>query len=74
LRLDRHVERGHRLIAHDEIGLCREGTGDPDTLTLTTAELVRVSVEHLWVEHRTRQPWIERVAQTATDEIERNDG
>src|SRR5215831_9389514 len=50
LRLDRHIERRHRLIAYDEIGLCRERTGYPDTLTLTAAELVRVSVQHLRVE------------------------
>ena len=39
-----HVEGGYRLVQHDELGLCREGTGYGNTLALATAELVRISV------------------------------
>ena len=42
LRLDRHVERGHRLVAHDEVGLEREGARDADALALAAGELVRI--------------------------------
>ena len=34
LRLDRHVERGHGLVADDEFGLERERARDPDPLAL----------------------------------------
>src|SRR6266480_161027 len=34
LRLDRHVERAHRLVEHEEVWLDREGAGDPYTLPL----------------------------------------
>lgn len=44
LRLDRHIERGGRLITDDELGFEREGASDPDALTLTTRELVRIPI------------------------------
>ncbi len=47
LRLDRDVERGHRLVAHDEVRPHCECTGDPDTLPLATGELVGVSLGEL---------------------------
>src|SRR4051794_23263798 len=42
LRLDRDVERGDRLVAHDQIGLEDERAGDADPLPLATRELVRI--------------------------------
>ena len=44
LGLDRHVERGDRFVADDELGLEGEGAGDADALALAAGELVRVSV------------------------------
>jgi hypothetical protein len=44
LRLDRHVQRGHRLITNDEVGLDREGTGNPDSLALPSTEFVRITL------------------------------
>ena len=43
LRLDRHVERGHRLVADDEVRLEDERPGDADALPLAARELVRVA-------------------------------
>ena len=40
LRLDRHVERGHGLVAHDELGLEDERAGDPDPLALDPGFIV----------------------------------
>jgi hypothetical protein len=47
LGLDRHVERADRLVAHDELGLHREGARDADALPLATGELVRVAVHRV---------------------------
>ncbi len=44
LRLDRHVERGHRLVGDDELGVDRERARDADALALAAGELVRVAV------------------------------
>ena len=44
LRLDRHVERGHRLVADDQLRLARERPGDADALALAAGELVRIAV------------------------------
>ena len=41
--LDRHVERGDRLVEHDQLGLERERAGDADALALAAGELVRDS-------------------------------
>jgi hypothetical protein len=43
LRLDRHVEGRHRLVAHDQVGFEDECPGDADALALPTAELVRIA-------------------------------
>src|SRR3712207_7733583 len=40
LALDRHVQRADRLVAHDEVGVERQGAGDPDPLPLPAGELV----------------------------------
>ena len=43
LRLHRHVERRHRLVADDERGLHRERAGDADALPLPAGELVGIA-------------------------------
>ena len=50
LRLDRHVERGDRLVRDDHLRLERERARDPDALALPARELVRVAVVVLRVE------------------------
>jgi len=44
LRLDRDVERRHRLVRDDEVGLDRQRPRNADALTLPAGELVRVAV------------------------------
>ena len=43
LGLDGDVERGHGLVAHDELGLRREGPRDVDALPLPARELVGIA-------------------------------
>ena len=43
LRLNRHVERRHRLVGDDQPRVDRERAGDADPLPLTTGELVRIA-------------------------------
>ena len=50
LRLDRHVERGDRLVGDQQLGLQGERPGDPDALALAAGELVGVAVVVLGVE------------------------
>ena len=50
LRLDAHVERRDRLVAHDELRVQRERAGDADALALAARELVRVAAGHVRVE------------------------
>ena len=45
LRLNGHVQRRHRLVADDEIGVDRKRPSDADALPLTAAELVRIAAE-----------------------------
>src|SRR6266566_3329333 len=45
LRLDRDVESGDRLVGDDELRAHRQRARDPDTLTLTAGELVRISAQ-----------------------------
>jgi len=40
LRLDGHVQRRDRLVAHDESGLDHEAPGDADALALAAGELM----------------------------------
>ena len=40
LCLDRNIQRRNRLVAHDQIGLGRQGPGDPDPLPLPAGELM----------------------------------
>src|SRR6478672_2806884 len=44
LRLNGHVERAHRLVRDQELGLDREGAGDRDALALPAGELARIAV------------------------------
>jgi len=48
LGLHRHIQRGERLVRHDESRTHRQGARDAYTLALTAAELVRVPVEVAW--------------------------
>ena len=50
LRLDRHVERGDRLVGDDQLRPQRERAGDADALALAAGELVRVAVVVLRVQ------------------------
>ena len=50
LRLHGHVERGHRLVADDQLGVDREGARDADALALAAGELVREAVVVLRVQ------------------------
>ncbi|MNW52081.1 hypothetical protein D3C74_295880 [compost metagenome] len=43
LRLDGYVERRDRFIADDELRIYRKRAGNPDPLTLTPGELVRIT-------------------------------
>ena len=44
LRLDGHVERGHRLVGDQHVRLQRQRAGDADPLALAAGELVREAV------------------------------
>jgi len=46
LRLHRHVERRHRLVAHDQPRPQRERAGDAEPLALAAGEFVRI-LDHL---------------------------
>ena len=50
LRPDRHVERRHRLVADDEVGLQRDGARDADALALAAREVAREAVVVLGIE------------------------
>ena len=50
LRLHGDVERAHRLVAHDELGLDRERARDPHALALPPRQLVRVALRERGVE------------------------
>ena len=52
LRLDRDVERGHRLVRDQHVGLQGERAGDADALALAARELVRVAPERIVPETR----------------------
>src|SRR3546814_15681746 len=50
LRLDRHVERGDRLVADQELGPKRERAGDADALALPAGEAMRGAPDVMAVE------------------------
>src|SRR3984885_6633559 len=43
LRLNRDIQRGDRLVAHQKLGLYRERAGDADALALAAGKLVRIA-------------------------------
>ena len=47
LRLHTHIQRGNRLIRHEELRIHRQRTRNPDSLPLTAAELMRVPTRKL---------------------------
>ena len=47
LRLNRHIQRRHRLVAHDNLRIKNQRARQADALPLTTGELVRITVEML---------------------------
>ena len=47
LRLDRHVQRRHRLVADHQAGLERQRARDADALALAAGELVRIALGHV---------------------------
>ena len=47
LRLDRDIEGGYRLVAHDEPRLDRERSSDADALPLAPEKLVRIALRVL---------------------------
>ena len=52
LRLDRDIERAHRLIGDDQARLGDEGASDGDSLALATGEFMRVFRAHRPAEAR----------------------
>ncbi len=50
LRLDRHVERGDRLVADQHVGLHGQRARDGDALALPAGELVRIALGEIGVE------------------------
>ncbi len=55
LRLNRHIERRHRFIAHQQLRLHCQRAGDADTLALAPTELMRVALPQAGVEPRALQ-------------------
>ncbi len=55
LRLDRDVERGDRLVAHDEGRLHRQRARDAHALALAAGEFVRVALRHVLEQPHLRQ-------------------
>ena len=50
LRLHGQVERGHRLVADDHVGIECQRAGDADALALAAGELLRILVRRLRAE------------------------
>ena len=63
LRLNRHIQRAHRLVGDDEVRRYSEGARDADTLTLATGKLVRIPVRVAGSESN----HVEKLAYTLTD-------
>ncbi len=45
LRADRHIQRGHRFVRHDQPRLGRQRAGDRDALTLAAGEFKRAAAQ-----------------------------
>ena len=50
LGLDGHVQGGHALVAHDELGLHHQGPGNGHALAPAAGELVGIAVDHIVLE------------------------
>jgi len=50
LRLNRHIEGGHRLITHNHAGIESQRPGDSDALPLAPGKLVRIAVGEAGIE------------------------
>lgn len=50
LGLDADIEGADRFVADDELRFHGQRSGDADALTLSPAELVGVSIAHVWIE------------------------
>ena len=74
LRLNRHVERRHRLVAHHELGAGCQRASNADALSLAAAERVGVALEVLHLEthhlHQLLDPVLQLLAarQSAGDQ------
>ena len=50
LRLNGNIQSGYAFVADNELRLNRERTRDADTLALTAGELVRIPVQHVFLQ------------------------
>jgi hypothetical protein len=50
LTFDRHVQRGSRLVHHNQIGHCSERTSDRRALELAAADVARAQVRETWAQ------------------------
>ena len=62
LGLDRHIQRRHRLVAHDKLRVNGQGSGHPDALPLPAAEFMRKPVGHGGAQPHERQQFGHPVA------------
>ena len=46
LRFDRHIQRRHRLVGDNHLGIHRQRAGNADALALTTGKFMRIAVKH----------------------------
>ena len=47
LRLNRHIQRRHRLVTNDKLGISSQTACNADSLALTAGKLVRIAVEEV---------------------------
>ena len=50
LRLDRDIERGHRLVGDQQFRIHRQRAREADALALAAGELMRIAIERLRIE------------------------
>src|SRR5436309_2502074 len=66
LRLNRYVERRHRLIAHDKLRIERKRPRDADPLALPAREFVRIAAAMLGFESDKSQQFSYAIAPAAS--------
>ena len=64
--LDRHVERGRRLVGDQQSRLERQGAGDADALALPARQLVRVAVAQITRQVHAIEQVLDALAQLGT--------